>query len=284
MEPGVAEGILALRAGRAAVDLSGWRRVRVRGSDAESFLGDLVTGPVAGLEPGGATRSLLLTPTGRIRADLTVARLGEEFLLVQASDQPEPVDRLLAPYVLSSDVELAGDSEDEGPLVAVVPDVPLPAATESYRPGALALGADVLGLPAQAAANAAGVPLVGAAALESWRILEGRPRFPVDLGPDSLPHEADLEAAIDFTKGCYLGQEAVARVRNLGHPPFVVVAVRAGEAVRPGDEVVAGARSAGTVTSGAEDPDGGYGAIVRVRWDAREEELRTSSGVELGRS
>lgn len=280
MEPGVAEGIRALRAGRAAVDLSGWRRVRVRGSDAETFLGDLVTGPVARLAPGGATRSLLLTPTGRIRADLTVARLGDAFLLVQAPDQPEPVDRLLAPYVLSSDVELAGAAEDEGPLVAVVPDVQ----GETYRPGALGVGADVLGLPAKAAAEAAGVPLVRAEALEAWRILEGRPRFPVDLGPDSLPHEADLEAAIDFTKGCYLGQEAVARVRNLGHPPFVMVAVRSETKVRRDDEVLGeDERPGGRVTSAAEDPDGGWGALVRVRWEAREGDLRTSSGVALRR-
>jgi folate-binding protein YgfZ len=284
MDRDVADGVRALRAGHAAADLSDRRRIRVEGADARTFLGDLVTGPVARLSPGEATRSLLLTPTGRIRADVTVASLAGGFLLVQAPDQPEPIDRLLAPYVLSSDVVLA-DASSEGPLVALVSGAPPPAAPASYRPGALGAGADLVGVEAAAVAREAGVELASPEAVEAWRILEGRPRFPVDLGPDSLPHEADLEAAIDFTKGCYLGQEAVARVRNLGHPPFVVVGLRADGPVVAGDDVVlAEDGPVGRVTSRAEDPDGGVAVLARVKWEAREGDLRTESGTALRRS
>ncbi len=80
---------------------------------------------------------------------------------------------------------------------------------------------------------------VGPEALEAWRIRHGLARFPVDLDADSLPAEAglDVEPVIDRTKGCYLGQESVARVRNLGHPPRVVLGVRAETPLRPGAPV-----------------------------------------------
>jgi folate-binding Fe-S cluster repair protein YgfZ len=98
-----------------------------------------------------------------------------------------------------------------------------------------------------------------------------------------LPAEAGLDAepVIDRTKGCYLGQESVARVRNLGHPPRVVLAVRADGPLHPGLAVLAKGAQAGTVTS--VEPDGGSGAMIRIRWDAREAHLTAAGGVTLER-
>ena len=110
----------------------------------------------------------------------------------------------------------------------------------------------------------------------SWRpsrptssrgIRRGIARTGVDLGPDALPAEAGLEDTIDFTKGCFLGQESVAKVANLGHPPRLVVAVRATTPVAPGATVLADGEPVGSITSAAHD-DGGTAAIARVRWEA----------------
>lgn len=113
--------------------------------------------------------------------------------------------------------------------------------------------------------------------LETWRIRRGDVRMGADFGPDALPAEAGLEDAIDFTKGCFLGQESVAKVRNLGHPPRVLQHVRSQTPVAPGAPVLAGGVTIGEVTSAAE-ADGETDAIVRVRWDSALGPLSTATG------
>lgn len=250
--------VRALDEGRGSVGLEGFRAVEVTGRDAGAWLQDLVTAGIEGLGEGEAVRSLLLGPTGRIRADLHVWRGGEGFWLLQALDQPAEIDTLLAPYVLSSDVAL--------------------------RPG---VGLDVRAVPAPgswrfASPGEAGLEPVGSGALERWRIRHGIARFPVDLAEDSLPAEAGLDDGIvvDRTKGCFLGQEAVAKVRNLGHPTRVVLALRSHGPCRVGERVLAEDAEVGIVTS-VEDPDGPGAVLARVRWPARDAGLETASGVAL---
>jgi folate-binding protein YgfZ len=250
--------IEALDEGRASVTLEGFRTVEVGGADAAAWLQDLVTADVLALAPGQAVRSLLLGPTGRIRADLHVFRPPEGFLLFQALDQPSSVDDLLAPYVLSSDVTLR-----ERP----VPDL---------------VAVPAIGGWTFAPAGGEGHDRVSAAALEAWRIRRGVARFPVDLDEDSLPAEAGLDdgVVIDRVKGCYLGQESVAKVRNLGHPARIALGLRADEAVRPGDPVLGDGSEAGVVTS-VEAPGSAGAVIARVRWTSRDAELRTARGAVL---
>ena len=140
--------------------LQGWGLTEVRGADAEGWLNDLVTASIDRLAEGEALRSFLLSPTGRIRADVYVlpARAGEGFLLLQGPGQPDAIADLLAPYVLSSEVELAPSDPsglDLGPR-------PGPVWTAGWE-------AD------------AGSVTAGPEALESWRIRHGLARFPVDL-------------------------------------------------------------------------------------------------------
>jgi folate-binding protein YgfZ len=246
----------ALDERRAFVDGAGLRAVEVTGSDAGRWLNDLVTASVEDILPGGTARSLLLTPTGRVRADFHIVRTDGAFLLVQEPDQPDAIDDLLRPYVLSSDVVL---QRVPGAQVVLVP---------SDR------GWTVTRATADGAVEAS--PEAG----EVWRIRRGMPRFPTDFDEESLPAEAGLEYLIDFTKGCFLGQEAVAKVRNLGHPPRVVLALRAAIPVRTGEPVLVDGRDVGAVSSAALLRDG-FALLARVRWDARTHPLTTASGARL---
>ena len=258
--PSLEEQIDALDRGAGLLDLEGWHLVAVAGGDAERWLNDLVTARIDTLPVGGSVRSLLLGPTGRIRADLLVHRFAEAFALLQSPGQPRPADELLEPYVLSSDVVLE-------PFPGVLSVMPAPGGRWA-----------VTGEPPE------GTIEVGAAALESWRIRLGFARFPVDLDEDSLPAEAGLDEApiVDRDKGCYLGQESVAKVRNLGHPARVVLAVRATQPVTAGRAVIAGDGRVGMLTS-VDGPGGGRSAIARVRWEAREADLTTEDEISLAR-
>lgn len=261
--------------GADRVSLEGWRVVTAEGPEARDFLHDLLTADVSSLEEGRSRRALLLTPTGRIRADLTVAAIGTELLLVQSPDQPDAIDDLLAPYVLSADVTLEDRSDDLRIVALPDADSPPPEAPRWYAPSALGPGLDLVLEPADALD-------VGGAwdRTEAARIAAGRARFPVDLTGRSLPNEAGLDRLIDVDKGCFLGQEAVAKVRNLGHPTHVVLSVAAGGPLHAGEDVLAGGDPVGTVTGAASTP-GGWVGIVRVRWSAREEDLRAAGGSRL---
>jgi hypothetical protein len=121
---------------------------------------------------------------------------------------------------------------------------------------------------------------VGAETVERWRVTAGLPRFGVDGTSGDLPAEAGLDALVSYGKGCFLGQEAVARVRNLGHPRRSVVMVEAGSAVSPGDPVLVDGSEVGQVTSVGE-ANGGWRALARVGWNAQLGPLRTATGTEL---
>jgi folate-binding protein YgfZ len=278
-------GAEALAAGRAFVDVSSWRTVAVAGDDAFQWLNDLVSADLSGLQPGRARRSLLLAPTGGIRAAFTVAMRAGTFLLIQDPIQPNPIDRLLAPYVLSSDVTIR-DRTGQVTLLAFpgVTDPPdLPEAPQS-APSCVGAGVDLVGTAADhdglLATLSGSLEQVGTQDLDAWRVVSGLPRYAVDATDQDLPQEAGMTDAVSFGKGCYLGQEAVAKVRNLGHPRRLVLRMEADASVAAGDAVVASGRQAGLVTSVAA-VDGRTVALVRVRWDAREGPFATAGGVAL---
>lgn len=274
--------LVALERGLAWVDLSALRKVRVIGTDAREWLHDLVTTDVASLGPGESRRSLLLDPSGHIRADLHVAYDGEAFWLFQAPDQEDDVGAALAPYVLSSDVSLE-DRSASARLIAL-PGRPHPGVAHGLSPSVLGEGVDVLkGVGDRRAPLPEGRTEVGLDAAEVWRIRRGVARMGPDFGRTSIPAEAGLSSVIDITKGCFLGQESVARVRNLGHPPRVLRHLAADAAVEPGTDVLDDpGRLVGRVTSAAIAPDGrGTSLLATIRWDARDALLRSESGATL---
>jgi folate-binding protein YgfZ len=277
-----------LGAGDAFVDLSFWRKIEVAGSDAGAWLQDLVSADLTGLEEGRSTPSLLLSPTGRIRAGFTVARTSGRWLLLQDPEQAHPVDALLAPYVLSSDVTLTDRTEllalfalpghkDEAELPHADTVVP-----SCLGGGGLDLLAPIEDHRSLRETLEARIVAVGNEVAEEWRVLMGIPRFGVDATEDDLPQEGALEEAVAFDKGCYLGQEAVAKVRNLGHPRRLVLHLRADGAASPGEAIRCDGEDVGLITSAAGDA-GGTVLFARVAWDAREGPFETSTGIPLVR-
>ena len=249
-----------------------------------AWLGDLLTADITGLTVGGACRSLLLTPTGRIRADVHVTRHAEGPLLLQSPDQPEDIGLALSGYVLSADVALE-DRTQELALFSFPRGAEPPGGSTATTPSCLGPGTDVVtpaGEPGRLFAQAcvgAGLEEAGPDALERWRITRGVPRMGPDFDGASTPAEAGLDGAIDYGKGCFLGQEAVARIRNLGHPARVLRHLRAHTDVRVAEPVFADGSAVGEVTSAADGTE--TTLLARVRWAAASMPLSTADGTTL---
>jgi folate-binding protein YgfZ len=280
------DSIDLLFAGRAFSDLSFWRKIGVAGADASSWLNSLISADISDLSAGRARRSLLLSPTGKVRAEFTVAVVpGGNLLLIQDPMQPRSILDLLSLYTLSSDVTLE-DRTQELALFAFPgrTEPPGAAGAATSAPSCLGPGADVIA-PAEdhgflAAQFSKLATPVGNEDIEAWRIATGLPRVGVDVLEDDLPQEGGLAGAVSFEKGCYLGQEAVAKVQNLGHPRRALLRLEASGPVSPGDPIEADGKEAGEVTSAAS-LDGRTVLLARVRWSARQHSLQTSGGVEL---
>ncbi|MEV4454929.1 folate-binding protein [Microbispora sp. NPDC049633] len=213
----------ALAGGRALVDRSNREVVRISGPDRLSWLNDLSSQRLDTLQPGTPTQTLLLDPQGRVEHHLTLVDDGEA---VWAHVEPGTSAELVAflekmRFMLR--VEIADVTADYA-VVSVAPPASAesPVATGVPVEGAVAMGGDVLvprerlgGLP-----DELGLRPAGLWAYEALRIAAYVPRLGFETDHKTIPHEVGwIEAAVHLSKGCYRGQETVARVHNLGHPP-----------------------------------------------------------------
>lgn len=265
----------ALAAGEAIVDLSDRAVVSVTGPDRLTWLDSLTSQALAGLTPGESAETLLLDPTGRVEHAMRVIDDGVTmWLLVDASEGETLaawLDRMR--FMLRVEVALVGDYATVGTLgeldlPAAAPNgVPLvwvdpwravtpgghqyahapehPYAEWTYREVLVARDADLSQLPA-----------AGTLALEALRIAAWRPRLATEVDERSIPHELDwIRSAVHLSKGCYRGQETVAKVHNLGHPPrrLVMLHLDGSEGVVPaaGSPVERDDTEVGRVTSSA---------------------------------
>jgi folate-binding protein YgfZ len=208
--------------------------VAVEGPEAADFLERMLSNEVASLEPGEARQALLLTPKGRIVAPLRVVRESDDgFLLITEAELAKPVAGTLlrARFAAKCEIEV-----------------------KRYR-GYLQLGSgdgignDDYGVEAFESWGEDEHEAAAAAELESMRIEAGTPVWGKELDETVLPAEAGLDAThISFTKGCYPGQEPVARLHHRGHPNRGLRVLEL-ENAEQGDELVYEDKIVGRITS-----------------------------------
>jgi folate-binding protein YgfZ len=221
----------------------------------------MVSNDVEALAAGEACEALLLTPKARIVAPLTVLRRGaEDFLLLT---EPELGDRVASVLVRSRFAAKAEIAPEAHESTLVLGDDPRP------RPGAVPN--HDYGVPAYELLDAPPPPgseEIAAEELERLRIAARTPRWGRELDDRVLPAEAGLEErAISFTKGCYPGQEPVARLHHRGHPNrgLRVLSLEGGELPPYDAELQLDGKAVGRVTSAVPDGEGGVLALAYVR-------------------
>ena len=247
----------------------------LEGGEAAEFLQGQVTNDVEALEPGQGCYAALLDHKGKLRADMRVLRLGPEALQVDGEAIAHEVLRHnFETYSLGRDVR-ARDLTDErsvssviGPAARERLGIDLPEPEHAFVEGELGLyvatdlGVDVIGTPPD-------LPAVSEDAAECRRIESGRPRLGLDMGSATIPQEAGLnERAVSFTKGCYVGQETVARLHYKGKPNLHLRGLRLSEPASHGDEIMLGDKQVGTIGSACVSPTHGPIALALVRREA----------------
>ncbi len=237
------------------VDQTAWGVVRVTGGDRVRFLQGMCMGDVAKVAPGGWLRTATLNAKGRLVSiyDVCVPLAADELLLLCQPGLAEPTRALLERHAIADDVafELAAD---------------LPVHRIWDTPDAVWSAPPVFAPPPAGPASALEV--------EVRRIEAGLPLFGIDVADDSFPFETPLGRLIDYGKGCYLGQEPVARVKARGTPSRALRGLRfddGGGPVERGASMRHAAREdAGQVTSSALSPAFGsiaLGFLHRQVWE-----------------
>jgi folate-binding protein YgfZ len=262
--------------------------ISVTGPDATNYLQGQITNDAENLTPGSGCFALLLDRKGHIQADMRVLRLAEGEFQIDTSPAAGPgLLKHLTTYMIGRDVQV-GESERAlvsllGPGSTAVTG--LAPGDEMDSTGATIAGADCLvvateigldifcapdeltAVTAQLVADRA-VP-VSEDAAEIVRVESGRPRLEYELSGAPMPAEAGLvERAIDFTKGCYIGQEPVARLHYRGRPNRFLRGLRLEGRAAAGDTVRLGERELGSIGTVVVSPASGRIALAILRKEA----------------
>jgi folate-binding protein YgfZ len=252
--------------------------VRVGGAEARAFLQGLVTGNVVTLEPGEARWAALLTPQGKILFDFLMVAQPDAILLDVKRDKiPELVKRLTM-YRLRAKVEIADESDKLGVIALFGGPVGEGARDGRHPDLGTRLIAPTADIPAMMLTfgGCAGEPEYNA-----LRIALGVPEGGVDfVYGDAFPHEADMDQlnGVDFKKGCFVGQEVVARMQYRGLTRNRVIKVLLeGARPEPGAIVMAGEIKVGVMGSSA----GGHG-LALLRLDRAEEAAQAGQALVTG--
>jgi folate-binding protein YgfZ len=232
----------------AQVDLGGMAILRCTGADRIGFLHRLTTGSVQGVAVGAGCHSLLLDNKGHVTGDLRICARADEVRLLVAGAAGQGIAAALARYAVMDDFAVVVEQDMAvsalyGPAsvqalrragVSVPEDFaarPPWSHTDVASPfgllwlvrshdfgsdGLWAVGATAAVSALAAALDLAGVPVLAPEVAEALRIEAGEPRFGAEISGDTLPMELGLSSALDHRKGCYLGQETIARVRDRG--------------------------------------------------------------------
>jgi len=285
-------------------DLSGRAKVSVTGGDRVRWLNGMASNNIRDLAVGHGVYAFLLNAQGRIQADLYAYNLGDSLVLDIDGRQKDKILSHLDKFIIMDDVEVKDVSETftavgvAGPQAQEVlrhagiesPDLaPLQFCSPTCKCDCgcaqctLVRGDNPTGTCYEIwlapdkvrstwdALVAAGATPVGSHAVELFRISLGIPQFGVDIRERDLPQETGQTRALNFTKGCYLGQEIVERIRSLGavHRQFTMFKVE-GTLPEPGTKIVAAEKAVGEITSSAILPLTGGDTAVALGYLRRE--------------
>jgi tRNA-modifying protein YgfZ len=291
LEDTIATEYAALTQRCGLVDFSERGKLALTGPEAKEFLHGQVTNDVEGLAAGSGCYAAFLTHKGKMLGDMRVLDLGDELLLDTERATLQELFNMIRRYKLGSDVELHKRTLEMGLLSLIGPDarrvagVRSPSGPEhanarmeiSGTPVILALtdtGVDVFcgaddTAAVQAALEAAGAVPVDEAVAEIVRVERGRPRYGFELNDGVIPQEAGLnERAVSFTKGCYVGQETVARLFYRGKPNRHLRGLRLSGAAATGDALRLGEKEVGRIGTAVVSPTFGPIALAIVRREA----------------
>jgi folate-binding protein YgfZ len=263
---------LLAKTAAAVLDRSSRGRLVLTGADVADFLQGQVSNDVEALLPGSGCYATLLTAKGKIRCDMRILR-GDSWFLLDSEPQALPVlEHMVRVYSIGRDVHATRDERELwsiiGPAARAALDNPPPAAEHSHTEGQLGLyvatdnGVDIVG-------ERPDLPAMTSETAEILRIESGRPRLGFELGDDVIPQEAGInERAISFTKGCYVGQETVARLFYKGKPNRHLRGLRLSEPMDRGAVIHGAARELGRISSTCVSPTFGPIALALVRREA----------------
>jgi folate-binding protein YgfZ len=273
------------------LDRSERGKLALSGADAKSFLQGQVSNDVEGLTPGTGCYAAFLTPKGKMLGDLRILDAGGELLLDTERLALQELFNMIRRFSVGYDVELHKRTLERGLLSLIGPGAEAllgtarPPETEhahaevelhgiGLRAIRTDIGIDLLcdcadTQPLATALGTAGAVPVSLEAVECLRVEHGRPRYGIDLDDSVIPQEAGLNGrAVSFTKGCYVGQETVARLFYRGKPNRQLRGLSCSAPLSGGETLSFEGRVVGRVTSTAVSPRFGPIALALVRREA----------------
>jgi tRNA-modifying protein YgfZ len=227
--------------------------LRASGPDAAAHLHSMLSNEIEGLPAGAGVYALLLTPKARVISDMEVLNAGEELVIACPAEARDEVAATLlrARFRKKVEIEPAGYALVWGEAADPVAAMQTPAG-----PVSLVRDAPAGEEPAE---------------WEVARVEAGMPRFGHEFGADSMPAEAGLlDRAVSFTKGCYPGQEPIARLHYRGHANRGLRGLRLENGAAAGAAVSAGEREVGTVTSAVDSPRFGRIGLAVLRREVQD--------------
>jgi tRNA-modifying protein YgfZ len=272
------------------LDRSERGKLRIAGADAAEYLQGQLTNDVESLQPGAGQYAALLDRKGHMQADMRVLRTGAEEIWIDT--EPEalaPARRHLEMYSIGREVTVADVSDERAILSLIGPRSVEIAGTAALPPdacertavagvGCLAVGTregvDLVAAAGESARlrealEAAGAVEVSPEAAEIRRIESGVPRFGSEMGTETMPAEAGIvEQAVSFTKGCYIGQETVARLHYKGRPNRHLRGLRLSGPAEAGAALRLGGKEVGRLGGVAVSPAFGPIGLAIVRREA----------------
>ena len=276
-------GYRTLKESCGLIDRSERGKLALTGSEAKAFLHGQVTNDIEGLEPGRGCYAAFLTHKGKMLGDMRVLDLGDELLLDTERVALQGLFNMIRRYKLGMDVELHKRTLEWGLLSLIGPEADRFGLEQEHanrrdelagQPVVLArtdVGVDVF-VPAagvEAVRSALGVPEVDDDVAEIVRVERGRPRYGIDLDESVIPQEAGLnDRAVSFTKGCYVGQETVARLYYRGKPNRHLRGLRLSAPAESGAALQLGEKEVGRLGSVVVSPVHGPIALALVRREA----------------